>query len=273
MSSGSRDTGFYDRNFTPAAHDVRARVRAVVFGEDIGQFSWTTADEHRRFQAALGIGSDSRVLEVASGSGGPALFLVRSTGCRLVGIDVHAGGVETANAAARASGLTGRAAFQVHDAQKPLPFDDGSFDAILCIDSLNHLFDRGLVFREWSRLLCDGGRFLFTDAAIVCAPLRRDEMVRRSTAMGEFHFTPVGWYEQALARAGFVDVRVEDVAANIVGVAERWHAAREDAEAELRELEGPAKYEEFQQFLATTALVAREGRLGRFAYLGTRASR
>ena len=44
-----------------------------------------------RFQIDLGLGPDSRVLEVASGSGGPGLFLVRSTGCRVVGIDIHEG--------------------------------------------------------------------------------------------------------------------------------------------------------------------------------------
>ena len=273
MATGSGDTGFYDRNFVRSADELNAAIRAAAFGEDIGQFSWTTADEHRRFQVELGLGPDSRVLEVASGSGGPGLFLVRSTGCRVVGIDIHEGGIETANGAAREGGLAERASFVLHDAQKPLPFADASFDAVVCIDSMNHLFDREAVFREWSRVLNDDGRFLFTDAAIVCAPLRREEMVLRSPAMGEFLFTPFGWYERALAEAGFVDVRVEDVTPNIVGVAERWHAARVEAEDELRELEGTTKYEEFQQFLATTARVAREGRLGRYAYMGSRAPR
>ena len=39
------------------------------------------------------------------------------------------------------------------------------------------------------------------------------------------------------------------------------------------ELEGDAKFEQFQEFLATTALVAREGRLSRYAYTGSRPSR
>jgi hypothetical protein len=90
---------------------------------------------------------------------------------------------------------------------------------------------------------------------------------------GEFIFTPVGWYEQALVGAGFVDGRVEDVTANIVGVAERWHAARAKVEAELRSVEEDVNYEEFQQLLGTAALVAREGRLARYAYTGFRAPR
>jgi ubiquinone/menaquinone biosynthesis C-methylase UbiE len=145
--SKSGDTGFYDRSFVRSADELNAAVRAEAFGEDIGQFSWTTADEHRRFQAELRVGSDSRVLEVASGSGGPALFLVRSTGCRLVGIDIHEGGIEAATAAAPESGLAEKASFQFHDAQVPLPFPDASFDAVPCIDSMNHLFDRDAVFR------------------------------------------------------------------------------------------------------------------------------
>jgi SAM-dependent methyltransferase len=267
------DTGFYDRNFPRSADEINASIRTAAFEEDIGQFSWTTADEHRRFQARLGIGAASRVLEVASGSGGPALFLVRSTGCRVVGIDIHQAGIEVANAAAHESGLQDRAEFLYHDAQQDLPFSEASFDAIICVDSMNHLFDRRAVLGEWARVLKDGGRFLFTDAVVVCGPLRRQEMFERSPAMGEFLFTPVGWYEPLLVEAGFVEVEVEDVTTNIVGVAERWHAARQAAEHELLELEGSAKFEEFQQFLATTALVAREGRLGRFAYSGTSSAR
>jgi hypothetical protein len=67
--------------------------------------------------------------------------------------------------------------------------------------------------------------------------------------MGEFLFTPAGWYEQALLDAGFGDLRVENVTGNIVGVTERWLAARAKVEAELRSLEGIEKYEEFEQFL------------------------
>lgn len=273
LTTDSSATGFYDRNFRRSADEVNAAIRAAAFGEDIGQFSWTTAEEHRRFQAELDIGPDSHVLEVASGSGGPALFLVRSTGCRSVGIDIHAGGIEAAAEAALEAELGESAVFLHHDAQQALPFADASFDAVISIDSMNHLVDREAVFGEWARVLKDSGRFLFTDAVVVCGPLRREEMVDRSPAMGEFVFTPAGWYERVLAEAGFVSIQVEDVTANIVGVAERWHAARVAAEPDLLEMEGAAKYEEFQRFLSTVALVAREGRLGRYAYSGTRPSR
>ena len=37
----------------------------------------------------------------------------------------------------------------------------------------------------------------------------------------------------------------------------------------MRTVEGDERFEEFQRFLYTTALVAREGRLARFAYMGS----
>ena len=62
VTAKSADTGFYDRNFARSAEELNTEIRAEAFGEDIGQFSWTTADEHRRFQATLEIGPESRVL-------------------------------------------------------------------------------------------------------------------------------------------------------------------------------------------------------------------
>ena len=138
-ASGSR---FYDTTYGAFADRLNATIRAEAFGEEIGQNSWLTADEHRRFLGWLGIDESSDVLEVASGSGGPALFMVRETGCRVVGVDLHDAAVDAANAAAAEQGLSDRARFLRGDAREPLPVDDGSFDALLCIDSINHMYER-----------------------------------------------------------------------------------------------------------------------------------
>ena len=71
-------------------------MREETFGRDIGQNSWLTADEYDRFIDWLGSSPSSRVLEVASGSGGPALYLARKTGCEVTGVDLNPYGVPTA---------------------------------------------------------------------------------------------------------------------------------------------------------------------------------
>jgi cyclopropane fatty-acyl-phospholipid synthase-like methyltransferase len=83
----------------------------------------------------LGVDTSSELLEVASGSGGPALFTVETTGCRLFGVDLHNEGVAAANRAAQERGLADRARFVCVDARKTLPVDVGSLDAVICIDS------------------------------------------------------------------------------------------------------------------------------------------
>ena len=70
---------------------------------------------------------------------------------------------------------------RVHgDAREPLPFDDGSFDALLCVDSINHLYERTSLFRDWHRVLRPGGRLLFTNPTTVTGLIRRDEAMIRS---------------------------------------------------------------------------------------------
>jgi protein-L-isoaspartate O-methyltransferase len=72
---------FYDARYRTVSDDVRTAVRREVFGEDIGQASWLTVDEYRAFFAWLDLHADQHVLDVACGSGGPALFLARTVGC------------------------------------------------------------------------------------------------------------------------------------------------------------------------------------------------
>ena len=267
-SPGSR---FYDTTYGAFADQLNATIRAEAFGEEIGQNSWLTADEHRKFFGWLGIDASSDVLEVASGSGGPALFMVRETGCRVVGVDLHEAAVAAANAAAVEQGLSDRVQFLRADAREPPPVDDASFDALLCIDSINHMYERERVIGEWHRVLRSGGRLLFTDPIVVTGMIRREEMIARSGSMGEFVFTAPGLDESLLEDAGFEEIRVEDVTPNMATVAAAWRQARANHAADLDGVEGSEANAAFQEFLATVERLARERRLSRLAYLARKA--
>jgi SAM-dependent methyltransferase len=270
VAAAHDDTGWYDTTYGRFAEALYAAIRSEAFGEDIGQNSWLTADEQRTFSEWLELDSSTALLEVASGSGGPALFTVATTGCRIVGVDIHEAAVSAAKEAAREHGLAERAQFVCVDARGRLPFDDASFDAVICVDAINHLYDRADLFREWHRLVHGCGRILFTNPATVTGLLRREEMIVRSGAMGEFVFTPPGLDERLLLEAGFRDVRVEDTSENPARVASAWHAARERRAAQLDEVEGAEQNASTQRFLAAVAALARERRLSRFAYVAQR---
>lgn len=258
---------FYDRTYAGFADQLYASIRAEAFGEEIGQNSWLTADELRRFLDWLEIDASSDLLEIASGSGGPALFMAQETGCRVSGVDLNEAGIAAANAAAADRGLSDRARFVHCDARESLPFDDASFDVVVCIDSINHMYDRARVLGEWQRVLRPDGRLLFTDPIIVTGMIRREEMVTRSGSMGDFVFTAPGVDERLLDSAGFELMQVEDVTPNMAAVAGAWRGARARHSAELDRFEGADANADTQAFLGVVERLASERRLSRLAYL------
>ena len=270
MADAPRDTGFYDTAYGHFSDELYAAIRQAAFGEDIGQNSWLTADELRTFCEWLGVDTSTELLEVASGSGGPALFTVETTAAGS-SVSTYTTKASRRNRAAQERGLADRARFVRVDARKTLPVDAGSFDAVICIDSINHMYERSAVLREWRRVLRPSGRVLFTDPITVTGLLRREEMILRGSGMGEFVFTPPGLDQRLLEEAGFADVRAEDVTENAARVAAAWHAARERRSADLDEVEGAEQNARTQSFLWTVANLAAEQRLSRLAYLARRA--
>jgi SAM-dependent methyltransferase len=259
----------YDANYSNYASAAQATVRREAFGEDIGQNSWLTVPEYRRFWEWLALGVDSRVLDVASGAGGPALFLARSVGCRLTGIDINEHGVANANRLAAEQGVAERVRFLRGDASRTLPLDDASFDAVLCIDAINHLDDRARVLRELARVLVRGGRLLFTDPIVVTGIVTSKEIELRSS-IGHFLWTPEGANERLIAEAGLELERREDVTAAVATIAERRRDARARHRDALLALEDAATFDGQQAFLEIAARLAAERRLSRFAYLARR---
>ena len=256
----------YDANYGNFQSELYAQIRREAFGEDIGQSSWLTSDEQDRFLNSLNLSPGKTLLDVACGSGGPVLRIADRTGCSVVGVDVHEQAVATGNDLAAQRNLTQRAKFQVADATTSLPFPDASFDAITCIDAINHLPNRPAILADWARLLKPGGRLLFTDPITVTGPLTNAEIAVRSS-IGFFLFVPRGYDERVIEQSGLRLLVNEDVTANMAEVAERRRAARASRAADLREIEGDQTYEGQQEFFAVASRIAKEGRLSRFLFV------
>ena len=271
-SNSLRSAGQYNANYGNFQQELYAQIRREAFGEDIGQNSWLTADEQDRFLEWLDLSPGKTLLDVACGAGGPALRIAVTTGCSVVGIDVHEQAIRTASSMASQRGLAGRAEFQAEDATAALPFPDASFDAITCIDAINHFPDRPRVIAEWTRLLKPSGRLLFTDPITLTGALTNEEIAIRSSA-GFYLFVPHGYDEGVLAQCGLRLLVCEDATANMAKVAEARRAARASRSTALREIEGGQTYDDQQEFLAVAARIAREGRLSRFVYVSQKVSR
>jgi hypothetical protein len=73
----------FDIYFGSFSRPAFQNIRKETYCEDIGQFCWIKADEYRGFIQLLSIEPHHQVLDIASGSGGPAIFLSRQTGARV----------------------------------------------------------------------------------------------------------------------------------------------------------------------------------------------
>lgn len=264
MSVNSVD--LYNNVYADFAGDAEHAVRLETYGEDLGQSSWLTAGEWLEFADQLGVTSGSDVLEVGSGSGGPAVYLAAKRGCRITGVDVNEHGVRNATALAGARGLAERAQFQAIDASNPLPFSNDCFDVIVSNDAMCHIANRAAVLRDWYRVLRPGGRVLFTDAMVLTGVVSHDEIATRSS-IGFYLFVPPGLNEAMLRDAGFALRSVQDVTANAEHVASRWRDARARHRDRLVAREGEANFEGLQRFLGCVHTLSAERRLSRFAYL------
>jgi SAM-dependent methyltransferase len=212
---------------------------------------------------------DSHLLEVGCGSGGPAIFLARTVGLTVTGVDINEAGIEAANAGAIAAGVADRAKFICLDGGGRFPFSDQSFDAVQSIDAINHIPDRTALLVELHRLLRPGGTLLYTDPVVVTGPINSEEIAARSS-IGFFLFVPHGENERLLEENGFKIVSTENVTANTAMISARWIEAREKWRAELIEAEGAETYEGSLKFSRAVYALSSSGRLSRFMYLARR---
>jgi SAM-dependent methyltransferase len=258
--------GLYDATYGEFDLGARRRVRLETYGEDIGQNGWLTAEEWRTAAGRLALGPGAKVLDVACGSGGPALELARRTGATVVGVDVNGHAIATAGELAQRGGLGARVRFEEADASKPLPFPNGSFDAVVCIDAVNHLPDRRAVLSDWHRLLRPGGSLLLTDPVVVTGLVSAEEVTLRAS-IGFFVFSLGSENERLLGETGFELLRCDDTTGSVAEVSGRWHDARAGHRAELVEDEGEETFEGLQRFLSIVHVLAAERRLSRHTVL------
>ncbi len=90
----------------------------------------TSPEKIRLLGERLGLRPDSHVLDIASGSGGPALLLAETFGCRLTCVERAPEFVAIARERTAAAGLGGRIEIVEADAAT---YELGRYDAALCI--------------------------------------------------------------------------------------------------------------------------------------------
>ncbi len=203
--------------------EFERRVRADVYDEDIGQYAWFQAKELDEVVKWLDTPRGGTLLDI--GCGAPPMPLVEATGCSYVGLGNDPTGIERVARWAAKSGMSDRVRYIVHDANDDLPFDDETFDGLMCFDLVDHLEDRAARFRDWRCVLKSGARTVFTDPIVVTGPVTNEEI--RIHSYGTKHiYSPPGYTEAMLAEAGLTLVHTEDLTLAMARYSKRQAEAR-----------------------------------------------
>jgi sarcosine/dimethylglycine N-methyltransferase len=178
-------------------------IRQSIWGDqDIGQQSFITPWYLDDLIRITGINSESYVLDIGSGVGGPAVYLAKKSGCRLTGIDISDVGVETGNQLASNAGLSDRVKFQLGDAME-MPFPVNNFDSAISINVMNVFRDKEALFRQVLRVLKSEGIFAFLSGTF---DLPNDPKIIENMARGYLipqYYDTLDGYKSKLKRAGF----------------------------------------------------------------------
>lgn len=102
------------------------------------------------------IHADDRVLDVGCGNGAH-LLRARARCWEIIGVDTDRAQLAIATRSIRERAVR-YAHVLLHDITRPLPWDAGRFDVVLCLDVLEHLAPRVEVLQEIHRVLTPTGR-------------------------------------------------------------------------------------------------------------------
>jgi ubiquinone/menaquinone biosynthesis C-methylase UbiE len=121
----------------------------------------------------------SSVLEVAPGPGYFAIELAKLGDYRVIGLDISQTFVEIARVNAASARV--QAQFQRGDASR-MPFEDGSFDYLVCRAAFKNFSRPQAALQEMCRVLKPGGRALIIDMRRDASPDSMKQAARRLNA-------------------------------------------------------------------------------------------
>jgi len=136
----------------------RQHVTGPDYPDGFEHISFATHDELRALAAALALREGDQLADLACGGGGSGLWMARTTGAHLAGVDLSAQGIHLAGERAVRLGMAERARFTKGSfAATGLPSD--SVDAAMTLDALQYAPNILDAIREVYRILKPGGRF------------------------------------------------------------------------------------------------------------------
>ncbi len=156
----------------------------------------------------LSIDSAAYVLDAGCGSGLTACYLAKTSGCRIIGIDINPQMIEKASLRAQKEGVAHLVTFQIADAAN-LPFEDNLFDWVIG-ESITVFLDKVKVYREFYRVLKPKGKAADLEMALLSD--LPDALRKQMKECFGYETDPLSYEKWAatLEEAGFCNVEIKN---------------------------------------------------------------
>ncbi len=228
-----QDTTRFIDVYRRAQSPAMLEVEEITCGCRYGATSWATLDEVREITKLLGLGPNTRLLEIGAGSGWPSLHMAESSGCDAVLTDLPISGIRIANDRARTDGLGGRCFGLLADGAH-LPFADAVFDAVHHADVLCCLKSKREVLQNCRRVIRPGAKMAFS--VIFMVPDLPPSAVELAVAAGPPFMDMEGDYPALLADTGWHLTSTQDLTNTFLATARRSVLEEEARATELSPL-------------------------------------
>jgi len=162
------------------------------------------------------IGEGKHVLDVGCGTGRTACLLPKKHHCTVVAIDISEKMLDWSKERAREEGVENKVVFRIADATN-LPFEDNTFDAVICESVMAFVKDKQKAIDEYVRVTKTGGYIGFNESTWITPPPAELAESLASTIEEVEILTPDGW-RQLMENAGLRDIVVRPYKLGFLGL-------------------------------------------------------
>jgi SAM-dependent methyltransferase len=252
---GQDSASDWDEFYAESNPEIQQQIFQSVCGCEYHGSSWMSATEAEELSVLMKLAPGSKLLDIGSGTGWPALFQARSTGAQVTLTDISIEGLKSAEIKASDSGI-GNSCQAILSGADKLPFARGHFDAIGHADVLCCLIEKLEVLRECRRVIRNDGNMAFTVIHMCNGATTTD--IEEAAAAGPSEIDAPADYPTMLAETGWHIASSRDISSGYDQILQRLLDLYKLNTTEIHSQQGRDRHEELVSGAVTKRdLVAR----------------